>query len=103
MLDIKANGKPDIFGIYRAKNETFLKTIEIFIICLVVGFTINHLIELREDFQRLAILTYPLTIDLMITCFLKPYVYISQFLTIESELSKNFFTLQDAQIRKIRK
>ena len=48
--DIKAFGRPNINGVYRARNETFLKTIETFFICMVAGFILNHLIELKLGF-----------------------------------------------------
>ena len=87
------NGKPDINGILRAKNESFLNSAEIFIICLVFGFSLHNLIEKEFEDNFHAILTYAIIINILITSSIRPYNYFSQFIKQQSEIRKNMFTL----------
>ena len=51
--DIKLNGMPDINGVYTAKKEALLGNIEAFIICILVGFTTKHLIDINNETDHL--------------------------------------------------
>lgn len=42
--EINRYGKVDINGVFRAKKESFLSTVEIFIDCIIFGFSINHML-----------------------------------------------------------
>ena len=42
--DIERNGQMDVNGIYRAKRETFLGTVEVFVDCIIFGYTFNYMI-----------------------------------------------------------
>lgn len=84
--DIKANGKPDILGIYRAPNETLLKNIELILISWVTGFTLMHLIEKGLYQNEHSLIMYIQMIDIIITFSMKPYVYFSQFIKQRSEI-----------------
>lgn len=44
--EIKNYGKVDINGVARAQKETLLKTFEIFIDCLIFGWTMNHIFSM---------------------------------------------------------
>lgn len=44
--EIKKYGKVDINGVARAQKETLLKTFEVFIDCLIFGWTMNHIFSM---------------------------------------------------------
>lgn len=49
--EIKHYGKLDINGVARAQKETFLKTLEVFIDCMIFGYTMNHIMTMSwKDF-----------------------------------------------------
>lgn len=74
--DIKLNGKPDINGVYTAKTEAIFQNIEIFIICILVGFTVKHLIDMdTASFHLEGVHTYFLILNSTITFFTKAYIY----------------------------
>lgn len=47
--ELKMHGKPDVNGIPAAPKESFISNIEIFLICIVIGFTAKHLMEIGVD------------------------------------------------------
>jgi len=65
--DIKHNGKFDINGIKRATKESFLSNVQFFLVCIIIGFTINHLATLsRNEFEENILMVYWISIE----CFL---------------------------------
>jgi len=77
VYDIRLNGEPDIFGVYRSKNEIFLRNIEASVVCLVTGFTIYHFVNDQIYYHQFSLLTYPLTVDILIMCLIRPFSYLS--------------------------
>jgi hypothetical protein len=47
--EIANYGKLDVNGVYRAKTESFLSTVEIFVDCIIFGYTISHLFGLSSQ------------------------------------------------------
>jgi hypothetical protein len=43
--DIKKNGRYDINGVKRAVKESKLASMQFFIVCIIIGFTINHFLD----------------------------------------------------------
>ena len=92
--DIKLNGKPDVNGVYTAKKEAIFQNIEIFVICMLVGFTIKHLIDMeQESFHIEGVHTYFLILNSTITFFTKAYIYFGQMMKVSGEITKNIYTL----------
>ena len=48
--DIEKNGRMDINGVKRATNESKLSSLQFFIGCIIIGFTLNHMLQV-EDFH----------------------------------------------------
>ena len=96
--DIKINGKPDVYGVYSARRETFLSNFETFLVCIVIGFSVKHLVELEyETFHKEAIHSYFLVVDSVLTFFYKPFIYLGLIVKLEGEIKKNLYTLYFAQ------
>ena len=47
--DIKLNGKPDLYGVYSARREALLSNFETFMVCIVIGYTAKHLLEMNIE------------------------------------------------------
>ena len=92
--DIEKNGVPDTHGVYRAPTEWTLQTIESFYDCILLGYTMKHLIDMtHEQFHHEAILTYWIIIDCLLMFFIAPYVYASRYSRIPTEITKNIYSL----------
>ena len=92
--DIKLNGQPDANGVYTAKRESFISNIETFIMCIVIGFTVKHMIDMGgESFHREGIRSYFLVVDSIITFFYKPFIYFGMVIKVDGEIRKNLYTL----------
>jgi hypothetical protein len=47
--EVEKYGKLDVNGVYRAQKESLLSTIEIFVDCIIFGYTLNYLFSLSND------------------------------------------------------
>ena len=74
--EIQLRGVPDINGILRAKNESILGTIEIFIDCMFFGYVIKYLVE-TETIHNHPFYFYWIIIDCLIMFFSLAYNYLS--------------------------
>ena len=45
-FELKKNGKPDVYGVYRAPNEYTLNIIENFIGCVMFGYAVKHVLQM---------------------------------------------------------
>ena len=96
--EIKQKGEFDINGVKRAKVETILKTVQVFFDCILVGFAVNFLIEYGWSFiQAAPFANYFLIFDLIMTITTLGYIYFSQIMIIQSEITKNIYTLSYMQ------
>ena len=75
--DIKNNGKIDLNGILSAKAESLLKSVETFIDCMLFGYVLKHMFDIRENIHDYPFFTYWIMIDLIIMFFTLGYSYIT--------------------------
>ena len=80
-------------GILAAKNETLLKSVETFFDCMLLGYVLKHLIDIRENIHYFPYFTYWVMIDIIIMFFCLSYSYLTQRMQIEGEITKNIYTL----------
>jgi len=65
--EIEHHGKPDINGIMRGKVESMLSTVEMFIICVLSGYTLNYLFAFTyEEFHAIPIIHYWVIVDCLL-------------------------------------
>ena len=76
--EIEHYGKLDVNGVYRAQTESFLSTIEIFVDCIIFGYTISHLLNLSyEDFQAEPYIHFWIILDCIIMFTTLGFVYLT--------------------------
>ena len=101
--EVSKYGQMDVNGILRARREDMLKTVEIFIDCIIFGYSINHLVNLSEkDFHDLPYIHYWIIIDCILMFFTLAYVYVTQLMIVNSEITKNIFSMYFLQLSDIR-
>lgn len=94
VYDIGKNGIADMNGVYSAKTEAFISNIETFIICIVIGITVKHLNDMSLDaFHQEGIRSYFIIFDGLVTFLFKSYVYMGLVIKLDSEITKNLYTL----------
>lgn len=76
--DIKHHGKADINGIFVAKTESLLKSVETFIDCMLFGYVLKHMFDIRENIHDLPEFTYWIMIDMIIMFCTLGYSYVTQ-------------------------
>lgn len=95
--DIYKNGKYDINGIKRAVNESKLGSIQFFIVCIIIGFTVNFFLDADtiEEFhdQKHSVQNYWIVIDTIVMFLSQTYISTSLYMRIEGEINKNLYTL----------
>ena len=76
--EIEKYGQMDLNGIYRAPKEYVMQVIEIFIDCIIFGYSINSLMKSDyESFHReVPIIHYWILIDCILMFFTIFYVYL---------------------------
>jgi hypothetical protein len=100
--EIKHFGKIDVNGVARAQVETFLKTIEVFIDCIIFGYTMNHIFSMTwVEFQAYPYVHFWIIIDFMIMFLTLGYVYMTKLILINSEITKNIYSLHFLQEEQI--
>ena len=102
--EVDYEGKLDVNGIMRGPKETILKSIEVFVDCIIVGYSINFVLNLsQEDVSQANLSLKWIIIDnIMMICTLA-YVYFSNIAILNSEITKNMFSLYFFQEDLIRK
>ena len=96
--EIARYGIQDVNGIFRAQKEYILSLIQIFVDCIIFGFCINYLNQLKsEDFHRESFKNYWIIVDCMFMVLQLGYIQVSQKMMKNSETMKNIFTLQYVQ------
>jgi len=69
--EIHERGKPGADGVYTAPREQFLKFIEVFVDCILIGYIFNHMTALTdEQFHSQAFLAYYIILDTIIMFFI---------------------------------
>ena len=97
--EIAKRGKLDFNGIRRAKNESMLKTMQIIYDCIVLGYALNYwLTGGRTKFQTVPYANFWIMFDLLVMIALLAYTYMSQFMMITGEVTKNLYSLAFLQI-----
>lgn len=91
--DIRKNGKPDVYGVPRAKRESMLKTVETFYDCLLLGYTLKHLVSSSQTIHDVPFFTYWISMDIIIVFFGLGYNYLTKILQVSSEIERNLNTL----------
>ena len=74
--ELLQRGQPDVNGILRAKNESILGTIEIFVDCILFGYIIKYLVE-TETIHDHPFYFYWIIFDCLIMFFSLAYNYFS--------------------------
>lgn len=92
--DLKHNGSTNKRGIESAPRETALRYFEI---VADMGISIWILAVLlpqsKEEFNSLPFLNFFIMIDMIIMMVTLPYTFMSKFMMINGEITKNIFTL----------
>ena len=92
--EIENYGMVDINGVSRAKKESALKTLEVFIDCLIFGFTFNHFFSMTyEQFQAHPYVHFWIITDFTVMFLTLGFVYMTRLMIINSELTKNIYSL----------
>lgn len=65
-------------GIIVAKNEALLKSVETFLDCMLFGYVLKHLFDIRENIHYLPYFTYWVMIDMIIMFCTLGYSYLTQ-------------------------
>jgi len=95
-LEIKKYGRLDVNGVKRAKWESVLSSVQIFIDCGLIGYIYNHLAGMSwADIQSLPILV--VIFDCLVMLFSLSYIYVIKIIIQDSETVKNMFTLHTLQ------
>jgi hypothetical protein len=96
--EIKKIGRPDINGVIRAPIEMTLQITEIFINCILFGFTIKNLVSVsNEELHHEAYYTYWIVIDSILVFTTQPYKYMGAMLRVRGDIIKNIYTLHFVQ------
>jgi len=102
--EIEMKGKPNKWGIEQAPIETILRFFEIifdFGLFVWIGFTLFS-DETTEQFHNMPLINYWLIIDMFIMFLTLPYTYLSKFMMLNGEITKNVFTLYQVQKKKLK-
>ena len=92
--DIQNNAKVDINGLKRAPRESFLSMIQVFFNCILFGYVAKLMSDQNaDDFHHQAYVTYWIMIDIIIMFFTNPYIVLCQKFQVDSEITKNIYTL----------
>mmetsp|Transcript_8499 Transcript_8499/g.14296 ORF Transcript_8499/g.14296 Transcript_8499/m.14296 type:complete len:728 (+) Transcript_8499:520-2703(+) len=101
--ELSRRGVPNSRGVMTAPVESKLRYVEIFMDILIFAYVILHIVSLsQEQIHDMPLLNYIIIVDMIIMFFTLPYVYFSQFIMVEGEITKNIFTLYQVQRKKLR-
>lgn len=101
--DIDKNGKKNKRGIESAPRESALRIIEIVVdMGISVWILVVMLSQDSKTFNSLPLLNFWIMCDMIIMMITLPYTYISKFMMINGEITKNIFTLYQVQKRKLK-
>lgn len=93
----------DINGVKRAKTELKFSSIQFFVSCIILGFTIKHLFVLENFFTVDQMKTQWIIIDCVIMFLTQTYISYSLYMKVQGEIIKNIYTLFFLQLSKVRK
>ena len=100
--DLAHHGYFDDQGVYRGRNETILQILQIFIACVITGYSMKHMqILTAEEFYDEAFISYWIIIDCILTLLNLVFVYVSNQLTKDDERIKNLYTIFTCQKLKL--
>lgn len=92
--ELKTRGQVDLNGVLRGKVESQLSIMLILCRCLFIGYIIHYLTSLtQQEFHSKAYIYYWMIIDCTIMLLVLGYVNLSQSLFIESDITKNIYSL----------
>lgn len=101
--DIDKNGKKNKRGIESAPRESALRIFEIIVdLGISVWILVSMLSKDSKTFNSLPLLNFWIMCDMIIMMITLPYTYISKFMMINGEITKNIFTLYQVQKRKLK-
>lgn len=78
--DIKNNGKPDVHGVLRARRESSLKNIENFLNCIICGFIVKTIYDIRNDINVFGEFIFCIMTDIIVTVLFPIYSYVTKVL-----------------------
>lgn len=92
--DIKNNGQKNKYGIESAQSESLLRIFEIIVdLGISAWILVVMLGQDKASFNKLPFLNFWIMCDMIIMVITLPYTYISKFMMINGEITKNIFTL----------
>ena len=92
--EVKKRGIPDINGVLRGKFESTLGTIELLVSSGLIGYCIFFFSMMsKDDFHSDPYFHYWLLFDSGFMLFTLGYTYMSKYLQLEGEITKNVYTL----------
>ena len=101
--DIEQNGRIGVNGINRAPMESFLNNVLVFFDCVLFGYIIKLMLDQdAEDFHYSAYQTYWLIIDMIVMFCFQPYMVICAKFQLNGEITKNLYSMQFVQTKKIK-
>jgi len=102
--EVENYGIADVNGVFRGQKESMMSTFEIFCDCIIFGYSLNHLFKLSaEEFNANATMNFWIMIDCILMFCTIGYVYLTQFMMIHTEITKNIYTLYFIQFEIFRK
>ena len=102
-FETSRRGKPDINGVIRARWESILTTLEVIVSAIISGYILTTFTSYSADqFDSQALFHYWVMIDCIIMFLLPGYIYVSQFLQIQGDITKNLFSLSFLQSKVMR-
>lgn len=101
--DIKHNGEKDRYGIENAPREKQLQFLEVVMDVGISAWIIFTMVRYDSaTFNSLPFLNFWIMIDMIIMLVTLPYTYLSKFMMINGEITKNIFTLYQVQKKKLK-
>ena len=92
--EIAHHGKINVNGVLRGANESGLSIVMVLVDSILFGYVINFLSNLPgEDWHKDPFFIYWVIIDCTIMFLQIGFVYLGQFLVIQSDITKNIYTL----------
>tara|TARA_B110000285_G_C15113827_1_gene612808 strand:- start:37 stop:564 length:528 start_codon:yes stop_codon:yes gene_type:complete len=96
--DIEKNGRMDINGVKRAPVELKLSSLQFFVSCIILGFTLKHMLQQEEFYKKEQLKTLWIIIDCLLMFLTQTYISYSLFMKVKGEIVKNIYTLYFLQV-----
>lgn len=101
--DLQHNGEKNKHGIESAPREKRMRVLEVIVdVTISIWILVSMLSQTNEQFNSLPFLNFWIMIDMVIMLITLPYIYMSKFMMINGEITKNIFTLYQVQKKKLK-